>query len=137
MANKKPVLGVVTCTISGCSGEMVVRSRNAGRGGGTKKYGHCKDCGHLEQKNDMQEYLGSYRQDNPVKQPEAAPVVKTVEAPKGVIDEFDPVEITHIPVTETGKPEPAKRSSGGAGRWFVGVLAIVGICTGVGYAVKR
>ena len=137
MANKKPVLGVVSCTVTGCSGEMVVRSRNAGRGGGTKKYGHCKKCGHLEQKNDMQAHLGTYRQDNPVSEPEAAPVVKEAAAFKGNTDEFDPVEIKHIPVSDTPKPQPAKASGGGAFKWVVGVIAIAGVITGVGYAVNR
>ncbi len=137
MANKKPVLGVVPCTKSGCSGEMVVRSRNAGRGGGTKKYGHCSTCKHLEQKNEFQEHLSSYRQDNPVKPPEAAPVVKKETPAPGALGEFDPVEITHLAGNETQAPKPGKARNGGGLRWLVGVVAIVGIVTGVGYAVNR
>lgn len=137
MANQKPVLGVVTCTQPGCSGEMLVRSRKAGRGGGTKKYGHCSTCNHLEQKNDMQAHLGSYRQGNPVSQPEAAPVVKKAVVLDGVNDTFDPAEINHLPGFETPSEKPAPRSNSGALRWIVGGLTIMGIIAGVGYATTR
>ena len=137
MANKKPVLGIVTCTKPECSGDMVVRSRNAGRGGHTKKYGHCQTCKHLEQKNEFQEHLGSYRQDNPVKPQEAAPVVKVAEPAKGGSDEFDPVEINHLPGIQTPIEKPAPASRGGALRWFVGGVTILGIIAGVGYATTR
>lgn len=137
MANKGPVLGVVACTASGCKGEMLVRSRKAGRGGGTKKYGHCQTCGALEQKNAFQEHLNSYRKSG--SEPDSLPVPVT-EAPVDVVKEpsfkvdaggFDTAEITHLPGSEPDEipvKETRKTKRGG-------LLKVVGVCTAVVLAV--
>lgn len=115
---------------------MRVKSRKAGRGGVTHKlHGYCPTCRQHEQSNAVQQYLSGYQQEQtPVTEPEPA---------SG--DDFDPAELMPVELDETGpetqqkprKAQPAKTSSGGAGRWIMGGFCILAVALGAGALVKN
>lgn len=137
MANKNPVLGVVSCTTPSCDGTMQVKDRKTGRSSVLKKCGYCPTCRKTEQRNEMQDHLNSYRAATPVATVEPAPSVQPKAVSKPDSEGFDPHEITHLTPEKTPAEKPAKRKRGGLLKWVVGGIVVIGTLAGVGYAAGR
>jgi hypothetical protein len=146
MAKKGPILGVVTCTAPGCSGDMQVRSRKAGRGGGVKLYGHCSECGHLEQKNSQQDHLKQCLSGDPLPQDDQTSM--SFES-SFTLDKtgFNQDEIEYLPDETTEetpinspakvKAKPSEPKRGGLLKWFIGGVTVVAAIAGVHHVVTR